>query len=246
MVRMSEWEQTVSLELWFEEKKNAGCLTVKQCSILGFKFRGENYFQSVFVLVSMTLLRCENPKAVCGPWKVRERTEYCPLHLLPSFDSHAADMVTHRQVGLWIILLPTHDCPFLSLSLFVAVHLLFLPTVILEKPIRIPRSLSVKAASVLKGFLNKVRVVHSQSSLASPSPVQSAVLVAQISTRGVMASSSGCAADSNSALVPVLVVVHGGSVQEPAPHFVLPAVTQCVSRVTEKRFGIWYLWFETK
>ena len=29
-------------------------------------------------------------------------------------------------------------------------------TVILEKPIRIPRSLSVKAASVLKGFLNKV------------------------------------------------------------------------------------------
>lgn len=117
MVRMSEWEQTVSLELWFEEKKNAGCLTVKQCSILGFKFRGENYFQSVFVLVSMTLLRCENPKAVCGPWKVRERTEYCPLHLLPSFDSHAADMVTHRQVGLWIILLPTHDCPFLSLSL---------------------------------------------------------------------------------------------------------------------------------
>lgn len=30
-------------------------------------------------------------------------------------------------------------------------------TVILEKQIRIPRSLSVKAASVLKGFLNKVR-----------------------------------------------------------------------------------------
>ena len=29
-------------------------------------------------------------------------------------------------------------------------------TVILEKPIRIPRSLSVKASSVLKGFLNKV------------------------------------------------------------------------------------------
>lgn len=31
------------------------------------------------------------------------------------------------------------------------------PAVILEKQIRIPRSLSVKAASVLKGFLNKVR-----------------------------------------------------------------------------------------
>jgi len=30
-------------------------------------------------------------------------------------------------------------------------------TVILEKQIRIPRSLSVKAASVLKGFLNKVK-----------------------------------------------------------------------------------------
>ncbi|XP_006810386.1 protein kinase C zeta type-like [Neolamprologus brichardi] len=29
------------------------------------------------------------------------------------------------------------------------------PVVILEKPIRIPRSLSVKAAGVLKGFLNK-------------------------------------------------------------------------------------------
>ena len=28
---------------------------------------------------------------------------------------------------------------------------------ILEKTIRIPRSLSVKAAGVLKGFLNKVR-----------------------------------------------------------------------------------------
>jgi len=28
--------------------------------------------------------------------------------------------------------------------------------VILERPIRIPRSLSVKAGSVLKGFLNKV------------------------------------------------------------------------------------------
>lgn len=32
-------------------------------------------------------------------------------------------------------------------------------TVILEKPIRIPRSLSVKAASVLKGFLNKVKII---------------------------------------------------------------------------------------
>ena len=31
------------------------------------------------------------------------------------------------------------------------------PPVILEKTIRIPRSLSVKAAQVLKGFLNKVR-----------------------------------------------------------------------------------------
>ena len=30
--------------------------------------------------------------------------------------------------------------------------------VILEKPIRIPRSLSVRAASCLKGFLNKVSI----------------------------------------------------------------------------------------
>ena len=30
-----------------------------------------------------------------------------------------------------------------------------MPKVILEKTIRIPRSLSVKAASILKGFLNK-------------------------------------------------------------------------------------------
>lgn len=33
--------------------------------------------------------------------------------------------------------------------------MLFFFSVILEKPIRIPRSLSVKASSVLKGFLNK-------------------------------------------------------------------------------------------
>ncbi|XP_048097154.1 protein kinase C zeta type-like [Alosa alosa] len=45
-----------------------------------------------------------------------------------------------------------------SLSLSLSLPLLFLCMsylVILEKPIRIPRSLSVKAASVLKGFLNK-------------------------------------------------------------------------------------------
>ena len=33
----------------------------------------------------------------------------------------------------------------------------YLFQVILEKPIRIPRSLSVRSASILKGFLNKVR-----------------------------------------------------------------------------------------
>ena len=37
---------------------------------------------------------------------------------------------------------------------------IFFCPVILEKPIRIPRSLSVKAASILKGFLNKVRHVN--------------------------------------------------------------------------------------
>ena len=35
----------------------------------------------------------------------------------------------------------------------------FCVSVILEKTIRIPRSLSVKAGSVLKGFLNKVWIV---------------------------------------------------------------------------------------
>lgn len=40
------------------------------------------------------------------------------------------------------------------------VFFLFCYPVILEKPIRIPRSLSVKAASVLKGFLNKVSVAN--------------------------------------------------------------------------------------
>lgn len=43
------------------------------------------------------------------------------------------------------------------------------PAVILEKQIRIPRSLSVKAASVLKGFLNKVR--RGQTGLDQPSTV---------------------------------------------------------------------------
>lgn len=36
--------------------------------------------------------------------------------------------------------------------------LLLFSTVILEKPIRIPRFLSVKASHVLKGFLNKVNI----------------------------------------------------------------------------------------
>ena len=36
----------------------------------------------------------------------------------------------------------------------------YLFQVILEKAIRIPRSLSVKAAQVLKGFLNKVGGAH--------------------------------------------------------------------------------------
>lgn len=57
------------------------------------------------------------------------------------------------------------DCESFSLlTIVLLIHSLslllpsfFLPTVILEKPIRIPRSLSVKAAGVLKGFLNKVR-----------------------------------------------------------------------------------------
>lgn len=87
------------------------------------------------------------------------RGELCPVHLLPPCDSHAADVVTTgrsdcESSSSLLIVLP------LSLSLL---FFSFLPTVILEKPIRIPRSLSVKAASVLKGFLNKVRAIQSQS-----------------------------------------------------------------------------------
>ena len=39
--------------------------------------------------------------------------------------------------------------------LFKRTIIMLVPKVILEKTIRIPRSLSVKAASILKGFLNK-------------------------------------------------------------------------------------------
>ena len=69
----------------------------------------------------------------------------------------------HPQAG-WTV---NHPPPYsrLSFSFLSASLFFFLPTVILEKPIRIPRSLSVKAASVLKGFLNKVRAMHSPSIL---------------------------------------------------------------------------------
>ena len=43
------------------------------------------------------------------------------------------------------------------------------PAVILEKPIRIPRFLSVKASHVLKGFLNKVRLWRPSGHGCSPS-----------------------------------------------------------------------------
>ena len=39
---------------------------------------------------------------------------------------------------------------------FLSDHKIFFFSVILEKTIRIPRSLSVRAAGILKGFLNKV------------------------------------------------------------------------------------------
>lgn len=61
--------------------------------------------------------------------------------------------VCNRTCSTWVHVLghfhlhPTHPPPPLFLSP---------AAVILEKQIRIPRSLSVKAASVLKGFLNKV------------------------------------------------------------------------------------------
>lgn len=49
--------------------------------------------------------------------------------------------------------MPLHFCLSIKTTLLIIVFLFFL--VILEKTIRIPRSLSVKASSVLKGFLNK-------------------------------------------------------------------------------------------
>ena len=44
-----------------------------------------------------------------------------------------------------------------TLAVYMHVLILLCATVILEKTIRIPSSLSIKAAQVLKGFLNKVR-----------------------------------------------------------------------------------------
>ena len=44
------------------------------------------------------------------------------------------------------------------------------PAVILEKPIRIPRFLSVKASHVLKGFLNKVRPCGTPAAMAAALP----------------------------------------------------------------------------
>ena len=50
-------------------------------------------------------------------------------------------------------------CIYIEISGMQMLVFLWYPLVILEKTIRIPRSLSVKAAGVLKGFLNKVYTV---------------------------------------------------------------------------------------
>uniref|UniRef100_A0A3Q3AD48 Protein kinase C, zeta n=1 Tax=Kryptolebias marmoratus TaxID=37003 RepID=A0A3Q3AD48_KRYMA len=60
----------------------------------------------------------------------------------------------------------------------------YLFQVILEKPIRIPRSLSVKAASVLKGFLNKVRAIHSPPPFCSAPRGSVRLLFPQIAACG--------------------------------------------------------------
>lgn len=91
-----------------------------QFFISGFGFWGRNCFYCILFLLAVGVSRLLVDHKKCE----RERIEQCPLHLRPFSASHAADTVTHRQVGLWIILLPPHDCPFNSLALsFVAVLL---------------------------------------------------------------------------------------------------------------------------
>lgn len=70
----------------------------------------------------------------------------CPIRVLRTISFRVCDSQPTQQLGPHSVL---YMFPFCA--------------VILEKTIRIPRSLSVKAAQVLKGFLNKVRVqVHSE------------------------------------------------------------------------------------
>lgn len=78
-----------------------------------------------------------------------------PFDIVGSSDNPDQNTEDYLFQGTWQM----HEC-FKKCFMFLSIsHVFFCSSfaVILEKQIRIPRSLSVKAASVLKGFLNKVK-----------------------------------------------------------------------------------------
>ncbi len=139
--RTTLWSSTTSLDLGFEKKKFRVLLfsLVWHCWAVGVSRLWEKEQNSVLCISSLPLTPTQQTWSPTGRLGCESSSSLLTIVLF--------------------FLSP-------SVSFFVAVLLLFLPTVILEKPIRIPRSLSVKAASVLKGFLNKVRAVYSQQALS--------------------------------------------------------------------------------
>lgn len=166
--------------------------SVKQYYILGFRFWGKKKFR---VLLFSLVWHCW-AVGVSRLWEKEQNSVLC-ISSLPLTPTQQTWSPTGRLDCESSSSLLTIVLFFLSpsVSFFVAVLLLFLPTVILEKPIRIPRSLSVKAASVLKGFLNKVRAVHSQSALSLSLCLCTLQLI-EITMCGIMAGNLGCLMDT--------------------------------------------------
>ena len=77
---------------------------------------------------------------------IRTAFRVCYIHIVAE--------ITHLFSGRHTFFFCWYMHPCTSNQDYTKVNVIF--SVILEKPIRIPRSLSVKAASILKGFLNKV------------------------------------------------------------------------------------------